>query len=35
MQCTRRSLIAATAALAATPTFAKQAARGKFPKGFL
>lgn len=35
MQCTRRSLIAAAAALAATPTFAKKASRGKFPKGFL
>lgn len=34
MQLTRRSLIAATAALAATPAFAR-GERGTFPKGFL
>lgn len=35
MQLTRRSLIAATAALAATPVFAQSQTRVKFPKGFL
>lgn len=35
MQFTRRSIIAATAALAATPAFAQRRAGAKFPKGFL